>query len=113
MAVERIAALDDVKPEEPTRFVVGGEPICVVRIGAEVYAVHDTCTHAEVSLAEGELDVEGRMIECWKHGSCFSLVDGHPDVLPAVTPVRVYRAWAEGDDLLLDTEPVRHPGERS
>jgi 3-phenylpropionate/trans-cinnamate dioxygenase ferredoxin subunit len=113
MAIERIAAVDDVKPEEPVRLVAGGEPICVVRIADDFFAVHDTCTHADVSLSEGELDVPGRMIECWKHGSCFSLVDGHPDVLPAVKPVRVYRIWADGDDLLLDTEPVPKPGEMS
>jgi 3-phenylpropionate/trans-cinnamate dioxygenase ferredoxin subunit len=109
MTIERIAAVDDLKPEEPTQFMVGGEPICVVRIGDELFAVHDTCTHADVSLSEGELDVNGKMIECWKHGSCFSLVDGHPDVLPAVKPVRVYRIWIEGDDVLVDTEPKARP----
>ena len=110
MSVQRIAAVDDVKPEEPIAFDVEGEPICVVRIGDEFFAVHDTCTHADVSLSEGELDVDGRMIECWKHGSCFSLTDGHPDVMPAVKPVRVYRIWTEGDDLMLETEPVANPG---
>ena len=29
-------------------------------------------------------------IECWKHGSAFSLVTGRPDTLPATQPVPVY-----------------------
>ncbi len=109
MAIERIGSVDHLPLEEPTRFKAGGEPICVVRFDDGFLAVHDVCTHADVSLSEGELDVEGRTIECWKHGSCFSLVTGNPDVLPAVKAVRVYRVWAEGDDLLIETEPVMDP----
>ena len=38
------------------------------------YAIDDTCTHANVSLAEGE--IEGDRIECWLHGSRFDLRTG-------------------------------------
>ena len=74
-------------PGEPTRVDVDGQPVRVVRIGDDFYAIGDRCSHADVSLAEGEVDVDDRTIECWKHGSCFSLVDGEPDALPATEPV--------------------------
>jgi 3-phenylpropionate/trans-cinnamate dioxygenase ferredoxin subunit len=97
-----IGPVDDIKPEDPTKVVIGRHKICVVRIGDAFYAVGDTCTHADVSLSEGELDVETKHIECWKHGSCFSLETGEPDVLPAVIPEPVYAIWVEGHDLCVE-----------
>lgn len=105
MAPERVASLAALATDAATYVVVGDVPVCLVKIdGGELHAIHDTCTHADVSLSEGDLDIEGRMIECWKHGSCFSLVDGHPDVLPAVKPVAVFQVWTEGDDVYVDVE---------
>ena len=89
---ERICALDDLKPLDPAYYEVGKHKLCVVRIEDDVYVIGDTCTHADVSLSEGEVDPDQKMIECWKHGSCFSLETGEPDVLPATKPVPVYDA---------------------
>ena len=99
---ERIGSIDDIKPEDPMQVLIGPHKICVVRIGDDFYAIGDTCTHADVSLAEGELDVETKHIERWKHGSCFSLETGEPDVLPAVIAEPVYPIWAEGDDVFIE-----------
>ncbi len=41
-------------------------------------------------------------IECWKHGSCFSLVSGDPNSLPATRPEPVYEVRVDGDDVLVD-----------
>jgi len=100
----RLCALDDLKPLDPTRFDVGRHAICVVRIDDDVYAIGDTCSHAEVSLSEGEVDPDTCMIECWKHGSMFSLVDGHPDALPATKPVPTYVATVRDGDVYLEVE---------
>ena len=104
---ERICRFDELETLSPRRFVVDGTPVCVVRIDDQVYAVHDTCSHAEVSLSEGEVDPLTKDIECWKHGSCFSLETGEPDSLPAYLPVATFRIWTEGDDVLLDVEHAR------
>lgn len=101
---ERLCALDDLKPLDPTRFDVGKHKVCVVRIEDDVYAIGDTCTHADVSLSEGEVDPDTRMIECWKHGSMFSLVDGHPDSLPATRPVPVYVTSVRDGDVYVEVE---------
>jgi 3-phenylpropionate/trans-cinnamate dioxygenase ferredoxin subunit len=95
---ERLCRVDDIPPNSSRRFEVGKHKICVVRIGDEFYAIGDTCSHAEFSLCEGELFPEEREIECWKHGSTFSLVTGEPQSLPATKPVPVYDVKVvEGD----------------
>jgi len=87
-----IGALDDIAPNSAARFEVNGCPIAVVRIGDHVYALGDTCSHADVSLSEGEVFCDTKEIECWKHGSTFSLETGEPLTLPATQPVPVYVA---------------------
>ncbi|GAB1330335.1 non-heme iron oxygenase ferredoxin subunit [Streptomyces sennicomposti] len=76
-----------------------GTPISVVHTEGEVFAIYDICSHANVSLAEGEVD--DCHIECWLHGSRFDLRSGKPDSLPATRPVPVYPVKIEGDDVLV------------
>jgi 3-phenylpropionate/trans-cinnamate dioxygenase ferredoxin subunit len=97
----RLCALDDLKDGEATRFDVGKRRLAVVRLGDDVYVIGDTCTHADVSLSEGEVDPGDRHIECWKHGSRFSLETGEPDTLPAVKPVPVYDVKVEDGDVVV------------
>ena len=40
-------------------------------------------------------------LECWKHGSTFSLETGEPATLPATQPVRVYDVKIDGDDVVV------------
>jgi 3-phenylpropionate/trans-cinnamate dioxygenase ferredoxin subunit len=98
----RVCSLAELTAGEARRFDIAGRRVAVVRIGDDVYAIGDTCSHADVSLSEGEVLVDEREIECWKHGSTFSLVTGEPQSLPAVRPVPVYRARVEGDDVLIE-----------
>ena len=99
-APQRLCALADLAPGAATRFEVGGRKLCVVRFEDDsVYAIGDTCSHAEVSLSEGEVDPLTRHIECWKHGSSFSLETGEPDTLPATKPVPTYEVVVDGPDV--------------
>jgi 3-phenylpropionate/trans-cinnamate dioxygenase ferredoxin subunit len=99
--VERLCARDDIEPGAARRFEVGRHRICVVRIGDDFYAIGDQCSHANFSLSDGEVYSEDREIECWKHGSTFSLVDGKPQSLPATKAVPVYDVRLEGDDVMV------------
>jgi 3-phenylpropionate/trans-cinnamate dioxygenase ferredoxin component len=87
-----VCALADLAPNSASRFELNGSPVALVRIGDDVYAIGDTCSHADVSLSEGEVICETKEIECWKHGSTFSLETGEPQTLPATQPVPVYVA---------------------
>lgn len=99
-----VCAFADLAPNSATRFVIEGTPVAVVRIGDDVYAIGDTCSHAEVSLSEGELWCDDKAIECWKHGSTFSLVTGEPQTLPATKPVPVFVARVVDGMVAIDIE---------
>ena len=84
-----------------TRVVVDGLPVAVVRIKQQVFAIADTCSHAAVSLSDGEVWCEAMQLECPKHGSAFSLLTGEPDTLPATQPVAVYDVSIDNDKVVI------------
>jgi len=87
--------LGELPEEGAKRVVIDGVPVAVVRAEGEVFAIYDVCSHAEVSLSEGE--VEDHTVECWLHGSRFDLRTGDPIGLPATQPVPVYPVKIDGD----------------
>ncbi|MFD5467728.1 bifunctional 3-phenylpropionate/cinnamic acid dioxygenase ferredoxin subunit [Kitasatospora sp. NPDC127059] len=99
MSFLRACALADLQEDVPKRVDLNGVPVSIVRTDEGVFAINDTCSHANVSLSEGE--VEDCMIECWLHGSSFDLRTGKPSGLPATKPVAVYPVKIEGDDVLV------------
>ncbi|MBV2151449.1 bifunctional 3-phenylpropionate/cinnamic acid dioxygenase ferredoxin subunit [Kitasatospora sp. SUK 42] len=99
MSFLRACALSDLQEDVPKRVDLNGVPVSIVRTDEGVFAINDTCSHANVSLSEGE--VEDCMIECWLHGSSFDLRTGKPSGLPATKPVPVYPVKIEGDDVLV------------
>jgi 3-phenylpropionate/trans-cinnamate dioxygenase ferredoxin subunit len=102
MTSHRAASLSELPEGSALRVDLGGRPVCLARSGGEVFAVGDTCTHADVSLAEG--DVDDGTIECWLHGSKFDLRTGAPTGLPAIKPVPTYPVTIEGDDVLVEIQ---------
>jgi 3-phenylpropionate/trans-cinnamate dioxygenase ferredoxin subunit len=84
------------------RVEFGEHRVAVFRIGDSVYAIGDRCSHAEASLAEGELF--GLDVECPRHGSEFNLETGKPGSFPATRPVPVYEVLIEGDEAFLVIE---------
>ncbi len=101
-----VAALDDLEDLEGTAFEVAGRKVSVVRIGDDVYAIGDTCSHAEVSLSGGIVDEDACTIECPKHGSEFDLRTGDALTLPAVRPVPAYTARVVDGRVLVDVDVV-------
>jgi 3-phenylpropionate/trans-cinnamate dioxygenase ferredoxin subunit len=99
---EAVGHLADFEEDRPERCEIGETAVMVVRTSAgDFHALHDVCSHAEVALSEGEI-VDGE-IECWLHGSTFSLKTGKPSCLPAVDPVPVYPTKIEGDVVYVAT----------
>jgi 3-phenylpropionate/trans-cinnamate dioxygenase ferredoxin subunit len=96
-----VARLDDIAHGTAVKVEVDGRAVALVRCGDDVYAIGDVCSHANVSLSEGEVLCEEREIECWKHGSTFSLVDGEPQSLPATQPVPVYEVDVRDGDVVV------------
>jgi len=98
----RACSLSELPEEGALRVELDGKPICIARSQGEVFAISDICSHADVSLSEG--DVEDGTVECWLHGSRFDLRTGMPTGLPATKPVATYPVTVEGDDVLVKLE---------
>ncbi len=92
-------AVADVPEGGARRVVLDGTPIAVVRSEGSWYAISDVCSHADVSLADG--DVDGCTLECWLHGSRFDLRTGLPSGPPASVPVPVYPVSVEGETVFV------------
>jgi 3-phenylpropionate/trans-cinnamate dioxygenase ferredoxin subunit len=93
----RVCAVSDLPEQGAIGVEVGGEPVAVVRVDGDVFALRDVCSHEEVPLSEG--DVYDHTVECWLHGSCFDLRTGAPTGPPATKPVPTYPVKVEGDDV--------------
>ncbi len=87
-----LGSLDDFVSGEARQVRVGDRVLVVVRIDQDVYVLDDRCSHEDFSLAECDVDVDAREIECARHGAMFALADGTPTSLPATRPVAHYEA---------------------
>ncbi len=94
-------AADKIESGTAVRLEGGPDGICLVRIGEEFFALADKCSHANVRLSEGDVDSDDCSVECWKHGSTFSLADGEAQSLPATQPVEVYQVRRHGPDVVV------------
>lgn len=92
----RLGHVLDFAANEAHPFEFDGEAIVVVRDGAALYAVEDRCSHAEVSLSDG--DVNGCVIECFLHGATFDVRTGQALSLPATKPVKTFPVSIEDPD---------------
>lgn len=101
MTRQKALALTDLTQDQAVRVVLDGVPIAVVLDNqGEVHAIGDTCSHGQISLSEGF--VEDDTLECWAHGSAFSLRTGRPMNLPAYEPVPVYVVEIDNGDIFID-----------
>lgn len=92
--------LSQLEQGKPVKVEKDGKTICVARVGEEVFAVDDTCSHSDASLSEG--DVTDFKIECWLHGAEFDLRTGEALTPPAVAPLHTYGVHVDGDSVTVE-----------
>ena len=107
MSETQTLRLSQLVEETPIRVDVDGVPVCVVRLGNDVKAVHDTCSHQQWSLADGGM-IWDNGVECSLHGSTFDLDDGRPSSLPATKPIPTFAVTVEDDVVAVDTSEARN-----
>jgi len=105
-AFRKVCPLAALAPETAEAVEVDGEDIAIVNSGGEIYAIADECSHAAIPLSEG--DVGDGEIECYMHGSRFSLKTGEPLGLPATEPVAVYPVQVTDGDIYVDVSHSRN-----
>ncbi len=99
-----VCQVGDLAVGSAARAEVDGVIVAMVRDGdGGIHALDDRCTHADVSLSEGEVD--GCALECWLHGSRFDLRTGDPTGPPATVPIAVYPVKIDGDDVYVRVAP--------
>jgi 3-phenylpropionate/trans-cinnamate dioxygenase ferredoxin subunit len=79
------------------RVTVAGEDVLIVRLGDDVYAVSEHCTHEETSLLDGTLH-EGT-ISCPQHGARFELETGEALTPPAFENLKTYPVRVENGNI--------------
>jgi len=92
--------LDKIHEGKPVLVEKNGKSICVARVGQEVFAIQDTCSHSEASLSEGE--TTGFTIECWLHGAEFDLRTGQALTLPANIALETYPVKIDGNSVTVE-----------
>jgi 3-phenylpropionate/trans-cinnamate dioxygenase ferredoxin subunit len=61
---ELVCKASEIQVKQALRILIDDYPVAVVKDSmGEIHAIGDTCSHADISLSEGE--VEGCLIECW------------------------------------------------
>lgn len=99
MSGQRVCTTEELELNKAYRVVLEGTAIAVVKDSSgTVHAIGDTCTHGDISLAEGFVDDDA--IECWAHGSLFSLETGKPLSLPAYEPVPVFVVTVDAEGVV-------------
>lgn len=98
----RVGELSEFNQGEGFRFESGEHRVAMFRVDDSVYAIGDRCSHAEASLAEGEVD--DLEVECPRHGALFDLTDGRAISLPATKPVPGYEVRVADDVVFLRLE---------
>jgi len=89
MALVKACTTDQLKPGQALRLN-HTPPIALFRLNDGFYATEDTCSHAQASLAAGDIDVDECTVECPYHASLFDIRSGHVLSLPANRPVKTY-----------------------
>ena len=97
-----VAQVSDTPPGKISLHEVNGTSIALCNVNGRFYAIDNVCTHDGGPLDQGEL--EGKLVECPRHGAKFDVETGRAVVLPAVKPVRTYPVRVEGEDVQVQVE---------
>ena len=96
---ERVAALDDLREGMPMSVELSNnEQVCIVKVSGQIFAISNSCTHAEFPMSDGEM-VDDYIIECGLHGAQFDVRDGSVMELPAMEPIGCYEVKTEEGDI--------------
>jgi nitrite reductase/ring-hydroxylating ferredoxin subunit len=85
---EVVGSLDDIADGGVLQSMLGDDEIVLCRVGREIYALHNWCTHADARLSEGRLS--GHELECPLHEGRFDIRSGKALCAPLDTDVRAF-----------------------
>ena len=87
---------------------INGERIALYKIGGEVYATSEMCSHSDCSLEDFGKIVENDQVECICHGARFHIRTGAVTRLPAEVPLKTYPVRVDNDEIWVGVpDPVK------
>ena len=92
----KVATVDQLQPDRGLLVEAAGKRIALFKLGADYFAIDDTCTHVGGSLSEGT--IMGQSVACPWHGAMFNLTNGQ-GTPPARGPVSCYPVRVNGSDI--------------
>jgi 3-phenylpropionate/trans-cinnamate dioxygenase ferredoxin subunit len=101
---ETVARADEIAPGTAKQVTVNGEPVAVINVDGEFYAISDLCTHEEYFLSAGT--IEGEEIECFMHAAVFNIKTGDVVSPPAEKPVATYSVRVVDGKVEVSREPI-------
>jgi nitrite reductase/ring-hydroxylating ferredoxin subunit len=99
-----VARVSDLAPGHLMPVQVDGIEMIVYWLGARVYAAQRRCLHQGADLADGL--IQRGAIVCAQHGWRFDAETGVHE-MSSENCLVTYRAWIEGDEIMIDTTPIR------
>ena len=85
---ERVALISEIPSGGRLSILVDDIPSLLIRVGDELFAVEDVCSHDGQPLTNGP--VESCSITCPRHGAKFDLRTGQPLCMPAIEPISTF-----------------------
>jgi 3-phenylpropionate/trans-cinnamate dioxygenase ferredoxin component len=104
LALVKACTVDEIKPGGAIRLNLEPCAIAVFRLTDGYYATADTCTHAQSSLAAGDVDLEDCTVECPYHASLFDIKTGRVLSFPASRPLRTFPVKIVGDEVFVEID---------
>ena len=101
MSKIKVAKVSEVTEGELKKVDVNGEPVALFKIGGQIFATSNICTHAQCELDENHA-IFGEEVECTCHGSRFNIETGKNTVPPASEPLKTYKVSIEGDEVYIE-----------
>ncbi len=83
-----VATVDEIPEGERLIVEIDGQPIVIINIAGQYYAIADVCSHDDGPVGEGAL--EGFEIICPRHGARFDVRTGKVLALPAFVDIPAY-----------------------
>jgi nitrite reductase/ring-hydroxylating ferredoxin subunit len=102
MAFQKVMTLADLADRDCVGVALAGTQVALFRVGGELFALEDRCSHARWPLTKGVY--RDGVVECALHKAQFCVRTGAALRLPATRAVRVYPLKIENGDIYVDVE---------
>lgn len=97
----KVAFFNEIAEGGLKKVEAGGEPIALYKLGGQIYATSNTCTHEGCIIDENH-QMHNDVVECTCHGSQFDIKTGAVILPPAIEPLKTYKTEVVGEEIFVE-----------